>query len=389
MKPSAVTYCSFLILFSCICITQATALAQPPADTTSHSLFTRYTPVILQLGEGSSFGANRLDGLFSRFEVIDLRPDTARIGIHAGRYKSAGSFNRQMVFSRPVAAEIASYLNQHFARQGAPYTGLVVLRTLWLSDVSYIREELMKAPEKRFEKTRIRLKAEVYAARDSVYIPVFRFDSLQTSTKGSYTRFSKDLTGILDQLADSSSVVIAGRRESGRVISFDEIRAFNQSRFDMAICKDSLLRKGVYASFEEFRNNTPSILDYEIKKEEENILIYIKETGGRSYYSHSAWGYCDGKNIFIMKDGVLRPAWREGKAWYFFGKTRSEANDAPADNTRMTSPSQVSAGPGPSGTTVSSGDLIASLAHSLISSAANEKTRLRIFAVDMDNGTVY
>jgi hypothetical protein len=385
MKTLTVTAYSLLILSGCF--SRTSALAQSLTDSTSHSLFTRYTPVILKLGEGSSFGMNRLDGLFSHFEVIDQRPDTARIGIHAGRYRSAGTFNRQMVFSRPVAAEIAAYLNQHFARPGAPYTGLIVLRTLWLSDASYIREELMKAPEKRFERTKIRLKAEVYAARDSVYIPVFRFDSLYASTKGSYTRFSKDLTGILDQLADSSSLVIAGRRESGRFISFDEIRAFNQSRFDIAICKDSLLRKGVYASFEEFRNNTPSILNYDIKKDEENLLIYIKETGGRTYYSHSAWGYCDGKNIFIMKDGVLRPAWREGKAWYFFGKTKIETSDALTD-TRLATPSQVSAGPGPSGTGPS-GDLIASLAHSLISSAANDMSRLRIFAVDMDNGTVY
>ena len=44
-------------------------------------------------------------------------------------------------------------------------------------------------------------------------------------------------------------------------------------------------------------------------------LLYIRESG-KTYYSHDAWGYSDGKDIYVMRDGILCPAWKEGKAFY-------------------------------------------------------------------------
>ena len=70
---------------------------------------------------------------------------------------------------------------------------------------------------------------------------------------------------------------------------------------------------------EEFRNNDPSIRHFEIRLENNKRLLYISEGANRSYYSHDAWGYCDGKNIFVMRDGILYPAWKEGNAFYISG----------------------------------------------------------------------
>ena len=47
-------------------------------------------------------------------------------------------------------------------------------------------------------------------------------------------------------------------------------------------------------------------------------MLYIKDASGTPYYSRTAWGYCDGKSIFIMRDGFLCPAWKEGSAFYFY-----------------------------------------------------------------------
>jgi hypothetical protein len=108
--------------------------------------------------------------LFSHFEVIDERPDTGRIGIYLIQGVLRPN-DRQYVFKKPAAAEIAEYFNQHFTRPGAPYTALVILRTLWLSNANYTGEDQLKSPEKQYEQVHIRLKAEVYAAKDTQYIP--------------------------------------------------------------------------------------------------------------------------------------------------------------------------------------------------------------------------
>ena len=262
---------------------------------------------------------------FSHFEIIDERPDTTRIGFHTNKAASAfsRSRDRQLVLAQPATKEITDWLDRHYTRPDAPYTALIVLRTLWLSDANYANEDKQKDPRKQLERTHIRLKAEVYAQKDGIYQPIFRFDTLQYTTKAvysvksPYSVWDKDLSAILGELADSASLITAQRSSSpDRQIRLEDIRRFNESRFGLPINGDSSLVPGAYASFGEFRNNAPSIRHFEIRMEDNKRLLYISEGSGRSYYSHDAWGYCDGKNIFVMRDGILYPAWKEGNAFY-------------------------------------------------------------------------
>src|SRR5580658_8345129 len=55
-------------------------------------------------------------GVFSHFEVLDERPDTARIGIHNFVPTLGHTRNRQLVLRRSAAQEISDYLNTRFAR---------------------------------------------------------------------------------------------------------------------------------------------------------------------------------------------------------------------------------------------------------------------------------
>jgi hypothetical protein len=268
---------------------------------------------------------------FSRFVVIDQRPDTSRIGIHTFVPTIGRPHNRQLVFRDPAASEIAQYLNARFARPGAPYTALIILRNLWLSDANYLREDRVKDPTIIFDRTHIRLKAEIYAVSDSGYLPVLRFDTLQSYKKSNpydnlnsyYSLWDKDLATVLDDMADSTSGLAVAKAGSTRLLRLDDILQFNHSRFDNAITADAKMTAGVYKSFEEFKDNNPSIQNFEIRTEKKTRLLYIKE-GGASYYSHDAWGYCDGNDIYIMRDGMLYPAWREGKAFYFYSLAYKE-----------------------------------------------------------------
>jgi hypothetical protein len=291
-----------------------------------HSALSALSPVMINLAAPHDSTAS--PGPFRHFEVIDERPDTARIGIHTFNPTFFGyPHDRQLVFKRSAAAEIAAWLNQHFARPDAPYTAFIILRSLWLSDANYRREEMMKDPGKLYQRTHIRLKIEVYAVRDSQYMPVFRFDTLQsykrsntyTSLESYYTTWGRDLAALLNKMVDSASLLTASKEGHGRLISLGDILQFNRSRFDAPITGNTSLTPGVYANFDEFRNNAPSIRNYEIRVEKKDRLLYIREPGGAALYSHGAWGYCDGKEIFVMRDGVLCRTWKEGKAFYFNG----------------------------------------------------------------------
>jgi hypothetical protein len=263
---------------------------------------------------------------FSHFEVIDERADTSRVGIHTCIPDFGRNYDRQLIFAQGAGSEIADYLNRHYTRPEAPYTALVILRTLWLSDAHYVRAEYLRHPECRLERSHIRLKAEIYAIHDGRYIPVLRFDTLQTAMRkrileqrSAYYEWGLNLALLMNDLADSATRLTPGKEKSNRWVALEDIRQFNASRFNAPIDDDRPAR-GVYANFEEFRNNAPSIQNFEIKLENHERLLYIRESDN-TYYTHDAWGYSDGKDIYVMREGILCPAWKEGKAFYLPAST--------------------------------------------------------------------
>jgi hypothetical protein len=329
---------------------------------------------------------------FSHFEVLDERPDTIRIGIHTNTPDFGRNHERQLIFSQPAASEIAGYLNQHFARAGAPYTALIILRTLWLSDANYIREDLIRDPDRRFERTHIRLKAEIYAIRDGRYLPILRFDTTHSALKkplyqerSTYYEWGRNLGALFSQLADSAFHVSGRRLDQGNWIGLEEIRQFNNARFNAPIGGDGSLTPGVYTCFKEFRNNAPSIADFEIRLGDNQRLLYLRESG-KSYYSHEAWGYCDGKNIYIMRDGVLCPAWKEGQAFYFYRDLRKPRKTNHYYAQREILPSAAPTGPSPATARLMPPPATPRLL--AINVDADYRGR-SIYSVDMDTGDIY
>jgi hypothetical protein len=307
---------------------------------------------------------------FRHYQVIDARPDTTRIGLHAFIPTLGSQHNRQLVFRQPAAAEIEAFLNARFTHTDAPYTALIVLRNLWLSDANYGREEKLKDPAILHERTHIRLKAEIYAFRDSVFTPILRFDTLQaykrdnryTSIVTYYSLWNKDVTAILCDMADSAALLTVTRQGKGRQLHLADILAYNQTRFETPITGNITITPGVYISFEECRNNKPSVQHFEIRMENNYRLLYIGESGSNTYYSHDAWGCSDGKNIYMMHDGVLYPVWKEDRAFYFLAPPTPPAL-------------------GPDGKPVAPEYFTAS--------SRSETNQRRIYTVDMDTGKTY
>jgi hypothetical protein len=368
-----------------------------PGMPQAHLSLSDLPSVIIHLGEAKTALASCP---FRNFEVIDQRADTARIGIHNYVPDIGNSRNRQLVFRQPAAREIAEWLNAHFTRPGAPFTGLIVLRNLWLSDANYLREDRIKNPDILYDRTHIRLKAEIYAVQDSAYIPIMRFDTLQTYRRNNqynnintyYYLWDRDLTDLLDNMIDSVSTVTPPRAETGRRIHLDDIHRFNHSRFDVPITQSATLNPGVYANFEEFRSNKPSNRNCEIRMEKKNRMLYIKDAGGASYYSHDAWGYCDGDNVYVMRDGILLPMWKEGGGYYFLGQAHKERSspdnpEAPFHDLHLAERLNDSAREGnyPNASAPEPG-----LGHNLYSGNSRYAVQLqRIYTIDMDSGKIY
>jgi hypothetical protein len=87
------------------------------------------------------------------------------------------------------------------------------------------------------------------------------------------------------------------------------------------------LVKGVYANVEEFRNNQPSIAQYEIAKDKgAELALSTPDGNGHFVYTHTAWGFCDGNQVFVMMDGNVFPVVRGHHQFYVLGSREYRNN---------------------------------------------------------------
>jgi hypothetical protein len=277
---------------------------------------------------------------FRHIEVIDARPDTARIGIHMERKQwSNGIRNKQLVLTGPVAQEIAGYLNLQFAKATAGFNALIVIRSCWISDVLFSLNQLEGDPDAQKKEWKLRIKAEIYAEKEGIYIPLLRFDSLVISRKKSryadprpYITAGNALGDLLqDMIVSVSAIDITQKWEHGRRLHKEDIITYNRSRLNLLINKDSPLVQGVYRNYEEFKNNAPSIKDYEVKTVNKASILYIKNGDGSSYFTHEMWGLCDGRMVYLMLDGELYQTWKEQNAWYVSGAVKENNPQSSTD----------------------------------------------------------
>ena len=311
--------------------------------------------------------------LFSHFEVIDARPDTSFIGVHTETLMLPMTRLRQLILKGSVARAIPDYLNKYFSNSAPPYKVLIVIRKLWISDVtySYRERESIEDLNIKDDKFNIRLRAEIYVSGDKpYYVPVLRYDSLIVSAKNGYDRIGNVLSGLLQNLADTLSV----------------------TDIDFPIFRDRVLVKGVYANFDEFRNNAPSIKDYEIGTEKKKSVLYTRDPSGHSYYNHNAWGVCDGKNLYVMLEGYVFAIFREQNAFYLSGfiETKDNPGELREEIEEYKRQLEMEKGEGiDKANYVADSKNLDQLNDQYKYSKTVMKRQTRVFAIDPDTGIIY
>ena len=100
--------------------------------------------------------------------------------------------------------------------------------------------------------------------------------------------------------------------------TLSEINDFSAKRNNLVILQDSIIKKGVYLSFDEFANNQPSITDFKIKKMRYGAFKsepYLEKPDGEMISEY--WGYSDGKEMRFGKFGN-ELIYRNGNTFEFY-----------------------------------------------------------------------
>jgi hypothetical protein len=248
-------------------------------------------------------------GLFNNIQLLDRRKDTTRLGIL--RISQRGQDEFRLPSSDP--GNLAGYINTAYAQPGAPRSLLIVLKDLWIScPEDYV-------PMNHFEMN-ITFHAEAYLRTEAGYQPVTFIDSIAEQLDGQVMAGVAE-NGIRDLFAAFMNRIASyDLTRTRRTVTLSQIDSFSQTRFNYPADTATPFAIGVYKNLEEFRNDAPSILKYEISKDGlGDHDLNIPDETGKFYLTHTVWGYSDGKQLFYMFDGNLYPVFRIGHQFYVFG----------------------------------------------------------------------
>ena len=254
--------------------------------------------------------------------VVDARPDTVPIG-----FMQKHPLNHAFIeLNKSVRQETEDFINDYFQfrKNDSPRVLVMVLKKMWLTDELDIQNDYLndKIKDRKKEYTSgIKIKAEFYYKNDNDYYPLYRYDSV---LRDSFNVTQNAPYYIHDAIVSSLSKLsnIDGMLDnigSKRKLSWEEIRQHNDEAFNIPILKDTNLQRGVYISFDEFKNNNPSEKNFEVRTDKMNDILYIKQQDGKEFVMRNDWGYCDGHKIFIRSVDNFFELQRLGNAYYIYG----------------------------------------------------------------------
>ncbi len=248
---------------------------------------------------------------FKNITILDSRFDTSKIGYIPNADNLAGKKNafRKMILRGGNGFALQTYYNDYYAESFTPndFELLIVMKRFWVSGNSASKDKRVEVANSLKDNIRIHCKWEYYIGKNGNYLPVKRMDTTFIFTErfknlvnnGLSLKFllyiKKNLNALIEVL-DFSNAIVQFDKHPKKTLS--EIQAFNNRVNNIPVLQDSLFKKGVYLSFDEFKNNQPSITDFLEKKMRygrfnKNTEDYLEDMKGQTIGNY--WGYSDGK----------------------------------------------------------------------------------------------
>ena len=249
--------------------------------------------------------------------VIDCRYDT----LHLGSIYQDKQRNLWLCFAneQPLSQVITKTFLQK--NKPNPLSLLVVIKDFWFTESKDLNKFGQRKALSEVNNNLV-CKLEFYQKVENTVVPIVRIDTILTvqNDNKTYNKMATDLIGGLLQLsADKIEKTINSSGYAKRSkLALNEIYSSVKERIEKPILQDSILKKGVYKTKDEFLNNAPSEINYSFKQDKRKFIsLYLLDEKGNEYLSRESWGYCDGKTIFINNKGMYDPLYRIDNAFYW------------------------------------------------------------------------
>ena len=246
---------------------------------------------------------------FKSIKIIDSRYDTSKFGYMLEGGLSKKRMFRKMLLSGGVANAIESYYNDYYEGSFTQndFELLIVMKRFWLAGNVRSNTKRVETANSVGGTDNLYCKWEYYLGKDGKYLPVKRMDTIMRVDEDlaryigeefSEKRLSyfKYVLKALIEILDYSNAVKQFNTQPNKTLV--EIKEFNKKMNLIPVLQDTCFKKGVYLSFEDFKNNQPSIIDFQKKKMRYgtiNTEVYLENMKGETISNY--WGYSDGKEF--------------------------------------------------------------------------------------------
>ena len=142
---------------------------------------------------------------------------------------------------------------------------------------------------------------DLFVQTDSSLQALFRIDTLFMNT----TRYNKNNIDEFfflpfDSAARKiSTLSIPDALSRKKKFSWPEVSKHYDQRFDLPVLKAPAIRKGIFLSFDDFRQNNPSTTEFVFRNGKLTDELYTV-AGGKEELVVKYWGFSDGKQLFIQ-----------------------------------------------------------------------------------------
>lgn len=268
-----------------------------------NELFSDISPVMINFKNETPKEKSLLP--YHSIKILDYRIDTSVAGItHFEAFNGNGNYNTKYYrFKTSTVSETEKYIHSFSEFQDtASHQLIMIIRRLWVS--SEFENKWINDQDRRMQTAYtggVRTTFEFYALKQGYFTPLLRYDTTIIDNKMKESEVETYLQqSIKAGIASVSGIDLSEKITKGKKITFDKVDSFSSSFKNIRILSDEKPAKGVYQSYDEFKNNKPGIKDYEIKKMTLADVLYVKDAAGIEIPLRKIWGFSDGERIYIQ-----------------------------------------------------------------------------------------
>lgn len=243
---------------------------------------------------------------FSAIKIVDARFDKSNIGCAVKNFSFKGMTRNKLnvVFPGslqtylPIAIDKAAVLNK-----SSKDTMMMLVKQFRLADHLFNTLDAYHTPE-----TVLTFSVSFYKKEGNQLVRLF---SLADTWSKAWNNVKGSDENEINAERNNAIIALLSQLFQNRVwtptattFSWADLEAGLKKRFGLPVFTDSLSRAGLYKNFNEFINNSPSVINVQMKMRN-NELTDVLDAENHTVDLRDYWGACDGKNRYIIFKGAF------------------------------------------------------------------------------------